>query len=78
MNTLSFNINSYVQFKLTPVGQNIYEHTAMGFDCDEYGYYKAQLHEVMHIFGRHFGMGGNTPIEDMVLLLHVKDLTQFS
>lgn len=78
MKTLSFNINNHVSFKLSPTGQNIYQHTDADFPCDEYGYYTAQLHEVMHIFGRHFNMVGNTPIEDMVLLLDVKDLKQFS
>lgn len=74
MKTLVFNINNYVSFKLTPTGQNIYEHTDAKFVCNEYGYYTAQLHEVMHIFGRYFGMGSNTPIEDMRLLIDVKDL----
>lgn len=78
MKTLSFNINNYVEFKLTPTGQNIYEHTDASFPCNEYGYYKAQLHEVMRIFGIHLVMGCNTPIEGMVLLLDVKDLAQFS
>lgn len=77
MKTLAFNINSYVRFKLSPVGEDIYQHSGKTLPCDEYGYLKAPLHQVMHIFGEFFCLGSNTPIQDMVILLDVKDLKQW-
>lgn len=58
MSWLKFNINENVKVKLTPFGILLYKHK---FDCepnlDENGYYKAQLWNIMSIFGEYMMLG---------------------
>ena len=76
MKYLSFNLNHYVKFRLTDEGKEVnrvYRHQLQ--PIDEYGYYKAQMHEVMSMFGDCF-YKGRVPIEKMEIIFDVKDLSQ--
>lgn len=79
---IKFNVNNYVKVKLTELGKNIYQQRMKElnnmsirwhFDTepklDEEGYYKAQLHEIMNMFGSYCQNGFDIPFETNIILL---------
>ena len=82
-----FNINNYVEIKLTQYGKDILkekedkiftEYPSLKeylykYKVNNRGYLKLQLWEVMNIFGDHLGNGCDTPFE-MDIKMEVKDV----
>lgn len=77
-----FNVNDYVWVKLTPAGLKILERNFYELrrafpnlpkqflppSVDAEGYTKYQLWALMHDFGNHMVMGGQSPVETDVVL----------
>ena len=82
-----FNINNYVEIKLTQYGKDILkekedkiftEYPSLKeylykYKVNNTGYLKLQLWEVMNIFGDHLGYGLQNPFE-MKIRMEVKDV----
>ena len=76
---IKYNINYYVSVKLTEHGykihkefwEDIYKQCNMKYQkpvCDENGYVKFQMWDLMRVFGKHIGSGVELPFETDVFL----------